>query len=126
MSPSYDLGQKFRVAISGPRLSAIAEFKRHSPSMGDIRPDARVEDIVPAYERGGASAISVLVDERFAGSLADLRAARAVTTLPLLAKGFFSTEEHLREVREAGADAALLLLRDLADETTKRLAEYAG
>ena len=93
--------------------------------MGDIRPDARVEEILPAYERGGANAVSVLVDERFGGSIDDLRAARAMTTLPLLAKGFFSTEEQLRELREAGADAALLILRDLDDETTTRLVDYA-
>lgn len=116
---------RFTDAIGGTELSAIAEFKRRSPSMGDIRPDARVEELVPAYERGGASAISVLVDERFAGSLDDLRAASAVTTLPLLAKGFFSTEHQLRELREAGADAALLILRDLDDETTARLHRYA-
>jgi indole-3-glycerol phosphate synthase/phosphoribosylanthranilate isomerase/anthranilate synthase/indole-3-glycerol phosphate synthase/phosphoribosylanthranilate isomerase len=122
---SYYPHQKFRQAIRGPQLSAIAEFKRRSPSMGDIRPDARVEEILPAYERGGAAAISVLVDERFAGSVDDLRAARAATTVPLLAKGFFSTEEHLREVREAGADAALLILRDLDDETATRLVGYA-
>jgi indole-3-glycerol phosphate synthase/phosphoribosylanthranilate isomerase len=89
--------------------------------MGDIRPDARVEDIVPAYAGAGAAAISVLVDERFAGTLDDLRAARAVTDAPLLAKGFFSTAEHLREVREAGADAALLILRDLDDATAAAL-----
>ena len=117
---------KFLDAVGDLGLSAIAEFKRRSPSMGDIQPDARVEDIAPAYERGGASALSILVDERFAGSVDDLRAARAVTTLPLLAKGFFSTQEHLREVREAGADAALLILRDLDDETTTRLIGYAG
>jgi len=116
---------KFKEALAGPGLSAIAEFKRRSPSMGDIRPDARLEDVLPAYERGGASAISVLVDERFAGSIDDLRAARAVSRLPLLAKGFFSTEEQLRELREAGADAALLILRDLDDETLRRLEERA-
>jgi indole-3-glycerol phosphate synthase len=115
---------RLRDALSQPGLGAIAEFKRRSPSMGDIQPDARVEDIVPAYERGGASAISVLVDDRFAGSIDDLRAARTVTNLPLLAKGFFSTEEELRELREAGADAALLILRDLDDETTRRLIDY--
>lgn len=108
-------------ALSQPGLGAIAEFKRRSPSLGDIRPDARVEDIVPAYAGAGAAAISVLVDERFAGSLDDLRAARAVTDIPLLAKGFFSTAEHLREVREAGADAALLILRDLDDATATEL-----
>jgi phosphoribosylanthranilate isomerase len=67
----------------------------------------------------------VLVDDAFAGSLDDLRAARGATTLPLLAKGFFSTEEHLREVREAGADAALLILRDLDDATAARLMSAA-
>jgi indole-3-glycerol phosphate synthase len=112
---------RFADALSRPGLGAIAEFKRRSPSLGDIRPDARIEDIVPSYDAAGASAISVLVDEKFAGTLDDLRAARAATDLPLLAKGFFSTEEHLREVREAGADAALLILRDLDDATVARL-----
>jgi indole-3-glycerol phosphate synthase len=116
---------RLREALAQPRLGAIAEFKRRSPSMGDIRPDARVEEIVPAYARGGASAISILVDERFAGTIDDLRAARTVTDLPLLAKGFFSTEEQLRELREAGADAALLILRDLDDETLRRLEKCA-
>jgi phosphoribosylanthranilate isomerase len=59
--------------------------------------------------------MSVLVDEQFDGSWDDLRAARSATTLPLLAKGFFSTSEHLRTARRAGADAALLILRDLDD-----------
>lgn len=116
---------RFADALSGPGLAAVAEFKRRSPSLGDIRPGARIEEIVPAYARSGASAISVLVDEHFAGTLDDLRAAREVTDVPLLAKGFFSTEEHLRELREAGADAALLILRDLDDETAARLMRYA-
>jgi indole-3-glycerol phosphate synthase len=117
---------RFADALARPGLGAIAEFKRRSPSLGDIRPDARVEEVVPAYAAAGASAISVLVDERFAGSLADLRAARASTEAPLLAKGFFSSEQQLRELREAGADAALLILRDLDDETARRLIGAAG
>jgi indole-3-glycerol phosphate synthase / phosphoribosylanthranilate isomerase len=116
---------RLRDALSGPGLSAIAEFKRRSPSLGDIRPDARVEEIVPIYTRNGANAISVLVDERFAGTIDDLVAARAATSLPLLAKGFFSNEEQLLELRRAGADAALLILRDLDDATTARLMRYA-
>jgi indole-3-glycerol phosphate synthase len=112
---------RFADALSAPGFGAIAEFKRRSPSAGDISPDARVEDVVPVYESGGARAVSVLADDAFAGSLDDLRAARAAVKLPLLAKGFFSTEEHLREVREAGADAALLILRDLDDATAARL-----
>jgi indole-3-glycerol phosphate synthase len=116
---------RFAEALGRPGFGAIAEFKRRSPSAGDISPGARVEYVVPAYETGGARAVSVLVDDAFAGSLDDLRAARAATHLPLLAKGFFSTEEHLREVREAGADAALLILRDLDDATASRLISHA-
>jgi indole-3-glycerol phosphate synthase len=84
-----------------------------------------VEDVVAGYEAGGARAVSVLVDAAFAGSLDDLRAARASTRLPLLAKGFFSTEQHLRELREAGADAALLIVRDLDDPTVAQLMRAA-
>ena len=116
---------RFADALRGPGLAAVAEFKRRSPSLGDIRADAQVEEIVRAYAQSGASAISVLVDERFAGTIDDLRAARATTDVPLLAKGFFSSEEHLRQLREAGADAALLILRDLDDATTARLMLYA-
>src|SRR6188472_1516632 len=116
---------RFADALAQPGFGAIAEFKRRSPSAGDIAPAARVEDVAPAYEGGGARAVSVLVDEAFAGSLDDLRAARAATALPLLAKGFFSTEQHLRDLREAGADAALLILRDLDDGTVAGLMRTA-
>ena len=116
---------RFAEALGRPGFGAVAEFKRRSPSAGDISLAVRVEEVVPAYETGGARAVSVLVDAAFAGSLDDLRAARAATGLPLLAKGFFSTEEHLREVREAGADAALLILRDLDDATAARLMRAA-
>ena len=116
---------RFRDALAQPGLGAIAEFKRRSPSLGDIRPGARIDDILPRYAANGASAISVLVDERFAGTVDDLRAARAAVETPLLAKGFFSTEDHLTELKEAGADAALLILRDLDDETTTRLLAHA-
>ena len=116
---------KFADALSQPGFGAIAEFKRRSPSAGDISPAARVDDVVPANEAGGARAISVLVDAAFAGSLDDLRAARASTSVPLLAKGFFSTEEQLRDLREAGADAALLILRDLDDATVTGLMRTA-
>ncbi len=116
---------RFRDALAAPGLGAIAEFKRRSPSAGDIRPGSRVEEITPGYAAARASAISVLVDDRFGGSLDDLRAARAAVDTPLLAKGFFSTEEHLAGVREAGADAALLILRDLDDRQAQRLLLHA-
>jgi indole-3-glycerol phosphate synthase/phosphoribosylanthranilate isomerase len=117
---------RFAEALAQPGLGAIAEFKRRSPSMGDIRPDARVAQLVPEYAANGASAVSILVDAAFAGTIDDLVAARAATTAPLLAKGFFSTEEHLLELKGAGADAVLLILRDLDDATTARLLAYAS
>lgn len=117
---------RFEDALRVPGLGAIAEIKRRSPSAGDLRPDADPAAIATAYAAAGAAAVSVLVDERFGGTWDDLRAARAATTAPLLAKGFFSTEEHLRTAKEAGADAALLLLRDLDDTQTARLLLVAG
>jgi len=116
---------RFRDALAGPGLGAIAEIKRRSPSLGDIRTDADPARIARQYAAAGAAAVSVLVDERFGGTWDDLRAARATTAAPLLAKGFFATEEHLRTAKEAGADAALLLLRDLDDETTQALMRSA-
>jgi indole-3-glycerol phosphate synthase len=116
---------RFRDALSPPGLGAIAEIKRRSPSLGDIRPDADPAVLAAAYAGAGAAAVSVLVDERFGGTWDDLRAARASADVPLLAKGFFSTAEHLRTAREAGADAVLLLLRDLDDEQVRELMRTA-
>ncbi|MGH2841712.1 MAG: hypothetical protein ACRDKY_12900, partial [Solirubrobacteraceae bacterium] len=110
-----------RDALADDGLGAIAEIKRRSPSAGELRPDADPASLAASFEREGAAAASVLVDERFGGSISDLRAARAAAGLPLLAKGFFSMEDELVELRAAGADAVLLLLRDLDDETASRL-----
>jgi indole-3-glycerol phosphate synthase/phosphoribosylanthranilate isomerase len=117
---------RFRDALAAPGLTAIAEVKRRSPSAGDLRPDADPARLAAAYERAGASAVSILVDERFGGTWDDLRAARAAADVPLLAKGFFSTDDDLRTAREAGADAALLILRDLDDDAVGRLLAVAG
>lgn len=117
---------RLEAALRREGLQAIAEIKRRSPSAGDLRPDADPARIAPAYAAAGAAAISVLVDERFAGTWDDLRAARAATDAPLLAKGFFASEDDLRTAREAGADAVLLLLRDLDDATLARLMAAAG
>src|SRR5262249_34644585 len=112
-------------ALAAPGFGAIAEFKRRSPSAGDLRPDGDVTAVARAYADAGARAMSVLVDARFGGSLDDLRAARAAVGLPLLAKGFFSSAGQLRELRDAGADAALLILRDLDEPTAEPLLREA-
>jgi indole-3-glycerol phosphate synthase len=117
---------RFQAALAQEGFGAVAEFKRRSPSAGDLRPFADVGEIGRSYERSGARAMSVLVDERFGGTWDDLRQARATTSLPLLAKGFFSTREDLEEARNAGADAALLILRDLDDATAESLMASAS
>jgi len=116
---------RFRDALAGPGLAAVAEIKRRSPSAGDLRPDADPAILAAAFEEAGAAAVSVLVDERFAGTIDDLRAVRATASLPLLAKGFFREDAQLDELKAAGADAALLILRDLDDRTAGRLIEHA-
>jgi indole-3-glycerol phosphate synthase/phosphoribosylanthranilate isomerase len=116
---------RFAAALRRPGLTAIAEVKRRSPSAGDLRPDADPAALAAAYARAGAAAVSILVDERFGGTWDDLRAARASAALPLLAKGFFSTEADLRAARDAGADAVLLLLRDLDEPTARQLLDAA-
>jgi indole-3-glycerol phosphate synthase/phosphoribosylanthranilate isomerase len=116
---------RFADALAKPGLRAIAEVKRRSPSAGDLRPGADPGKLAAEFANAGAAAISVLVDERFGGTIDDLRAARDATDTPLLGKGFFSKEEQLRELRDAGADAILLILRDLDDATTAQLLTYA-
>src|SRR5689334_11611577 len=112
---------RFRDALATDGLAAVAEVKRRSPSAGDLRPDADPAALAAAFEGAGAAAVSILVDERFAGSPEDLAAARAAAGLPLLAKGFFSERAELEQLRRLGADAVLLLLRDLDDAQMRTL-----
>ncbi len=100
------------------RLNVIAEFKRASPSKGIINEEANPTNIAMLYEEGGAVAISVLTEEdRFQGSLNDLRNVRATVDLPLLRKDFLFDEFQLYEAANAGADALLLIVAMLDDET---------
>ena len=111
----------FSEALIRPGVSLIAEYKRRSPSAGEIRADLPVADLVGAYERGGAAAVSVLTEERnFGGSLEDLAAARAATDLPILRKDFVIDPYQVYETAAWGADAMLLIVaaleqRDLAE-----------
>jgi indole-3-glycerol phosphate synthase len=116
---------RFRDALAAPGLRAIAEVKRRSPSAGDLRPDADPAELAAGFTSAGAAAVSILVDERFGGSVDDLGAARSATSAPLLAKGFFHQQEQLQELEQAGADAVLLLLRDLDDRRAAAMLSYA-
>jgi indole-3-glycerol phosphate synthase len=104
----------FEEALTRPGISVIAEHKRRSPSAGTIREGASVEDVVRAYEAGGAAAVSILTEpSHFGGSLEDLRAARAATDLPVLRKDFIVDGYQIVESAAAGADAILLIVAAL-------------
>jgi indole-3-glycerol phosphate synthase len=113
----------FRQSLEDPgRVNVIAEFKRASPSKGEIRAGASVAETVRAYERGGAAALSVLTEEDFfRGALADLREAKASARLPVLRKDFIFDEYQVFESAAAGADALLLIAAALDDGTLARL-----
>ena len=104
----------FADALRAPGVSVIAEHKRCSPSAGAIREDQALEDVVAAYERGGAAALSILTEEHsFGGSLADLELARRSAGLPILRKDFVVDRYQLVEAKTAGADAVLLIVAAL-------------
>ncbi len=103
-------------------VSLIAEVKRRSPSQGDFVETLDPVEQAQAYEHGGASAISVLTDQRyFRGSLADLRAVRAAVSLPVLCKDFFLSPYQVYEARAAGADLVLLIMAALKDDLLRPL-----
>jgi indole-3-glycerol phosphate synthase len=117
----------FSEALTRPGISVIAEHKRRSPSAGAIREGATVRDVVQAYERGGAAALSVLTEPfHFDGSLDDLREARAATTLPVLRKDFIVDPYQLYEAAAAGADAILLIVAALELPQLDSLLREAG
>jgi len=117
----------FADALRAPGLSVIAEHKRRSPSAGVIREGVELEDVVSAYERGGARAVSVLTERTgFGGSLEDLARARRATSLPLLRKDFIVDDYQVAEAAAAGADAILLIVAALADDELGALLGHAA
>lgn len=112
----------FQEALVRPGISIVAEHKRRSPSRGVLRADASVAAVAGAYERGGAAAISVLTEpSQFAGSLDDLREARAAAELPVLRKDFIVDPYQVYESAAAGADALLLIVAALEPEALAEL-----
>ncbi|HWF35131.1 MAG TPA: indole-3-glycerol phosphate synthase TrpC [Solirubrobacteraceae bacterium] len=117
-----DERRPFAAALARPGLSVIAEHKRRSPSAGAIREGIALEEVVGAYERGGAAALSILTEgPSFGGSLADLQSARDASALPLLRKDFVVDPYQVTEALAAGADAILLIVAALTDRELSAL-----
>jgi len=118
--------RSFAAALARPGVSLIAEHKRSSPSAGPIREDIPLEEVVLAYERGGAAAISVLTEEtRFGGRLEDLADARQVVQLPILRKDFIVEDYQIHEALAGGADAILLIVAALEPDHLAELHQLA-
>jgi indole-3-glycerol phosphate synthase len=115
-----------RRALESSSSGIISEFKRRSPSKGWLHPEAGIDHIVPGYEKGGASACSILTDgDFFGGSFADLKRARELTRLPLLRKDFIIDEYQIYQAHVMGADAVLLIAASLTKEECRSFAAIA-
>ncbi len=122
-----DQDRPFQEALTRPGMSLICEYKRRSPSAGEIAPGVQLADQVRAYEEGGAAALSVLTDEtHFDGRLDDLAAARVACGLPILRKDFVVDQYQLYEAAVGGADAVLLIVAVLDDDRLRDFQAKAG
>lgn len=119
--------RSMKQSLAQSRSGIIAEFKRKSPSKGWIHADARPEDVVPVYAAGGASALSILTDEKyFGGQLEFVRQMRPlVGKTPILRKEFIIDPYQLFEARLYGADAVLLIAADLEPALYAQLGQQA-
>jgi indole-3-glycerol phosphate synthase len=130
LEASCDLTRKTHsliAALSEPEtIGIIAEFKRRSPSKGIINSTISIETLSVGYRTAGASALSILTDEKFfGGTLEDLITARACNEIPLLRKDFIVSEYQILEARCAGADVILLIAASLTTEQIISFGRFA-
>jgi indole-3-glycerol phosphate synthase len=119
--------RNFRAELSARTPAIIAEVKKASPSKGLLSADFDPARIASAYQRGGAAAISVLTDEKFfQGSLADLEAARAAVSRPVLRKDFTIDKKQILQAAAHGADAILLIAAILTERELREFREEAA
>lgn len=113
-------------SLASSPYGIIAEFKRKSPSKGWIHEDARPMDVVPMYAAGGASALSILTDNKyFGGTLDFIPQVRQAVDIPILRKEFIIDEYQLFEARLVGADAVLFIAADLSKDQCRSLTRTA-
>ncbi|MDR1796449.1 MAG: indole-3-glycerol phosphate synthase TrpC [Clostridiales Family XIII bacterium] len=124
VAEAKETGFPFEAALSAPGLSFICEVKKASPSKGVIAEDFPYLDIAAAYERAGASAISVLTEPKwFCGAAEYLREIAAAVQVPVLRKDFIVDEYQIYEAKALGAAAVLLIVSILTDAELLRFRE---
>lgn len=118
--------RSMRESLAQSTSGIIAEFKRKSPSKGWIKEEGRADVIPASYSENGASAISILTDEKyFGGNPRFVRVARPMVTCPILRKDFIVDEYQLYQAKAIGADAVLLIAADLQWSECRLLAKKA-
>ena len=118
--------RSMRKSLAASTSGIIAEFKRKSPSKGWIKEEGKPDVIPASYSENGASAISILTDEKyFGGNLRYVRIARPTVSCPILRKDFIVDEYQLYQAKAIGADAVLLIAADLEWRECKELAKKA-
>lgn len=118
---------KFVHAItSSLDIAVIAEYKRASPSLGDINLTVTLEEAVQNYQTNDATCLSILTEPiKFKGELDFIRRAKAVSSLPILRKDFITQLNQIEESKQAGADAILLIAAHLGDQELKEFITLA-
>lgn len=112
--------------LNPEKSGIIAEHKRQSPSKGIINGNVNIEQVVTGYEKGGASAVSVLTDQKyFGGTLADLQTATRLLSIPVLRKDFMVDEYQIHEAKAYGAAIILLIAASLTTEEVDRFTRLA-